>query len=176
MIDALHITQGVEVGTFCGYFAHHLLLHSRLQLLLCVDSWEGRCAGYKAEAESLLKQFGSRVRIVKRRSVEAAASYLPRKKFGFVYLDADHRKGIYEDLEAWYPRLARPAIFSGHDYAPSKHNRVIEAVNAFAATINTPVYITREPLTTWFMILGDGSLNNGATGDENITPTFPEGG
>jgi|TARA_R110000824_G_scaffold2570_4_gene11849 predicted O-methyltransferase YrrM len=35
----------------------------------------------------------------------------------FVYVDADHSyKGCMADLEAWYPKLKKGGILSGHDY------------------------------------------------------------
>ena len=35
----------------------------------------------------------------------------------FVFLDADHSyESVTEDLNAWFPKLKKDAIFAGHDY------------------------------------------------------------
>ena len=45
------------------------------------------------------------------------ASRFPDASFDFVYVDARHdRVGVTEDLEMWWPKARRGALFCGHDF------------------------------------------------------------
>jgi hypothetical protein len=51
--------------------------------------------------------------------------------FDFIFIDADHTyEGVRKDIEAWYPKLKKGGIISGHDYHSSWPG-TIKAVDEF---------------------------------------------
>ena len=157
LIDAMHITSGVEVGVEHGWFSHHLLSCSKLAELWSVDPWAGRKAHIFPDAASLLSEFGERSVIRRMPSVEAAESAVG-KRFGFVYIDGDHlRESVEADIAAWLPLTTRPGIMAGHDYVEGVRKvDVIPVVNELAESLGLPVHLTREVWASWFFILGEG--------------------
>lgn len=158
LIDALGIKRGVEVGTERGWFASWLLDNSGLDELWCVDPYycPGRTIN-KENASTLLHRYGSRCRRVMVPSVDAARQAAAQDvKFGFIYIDGNHSaECVREDVEAWWPLMDRPGVFSGHDFMTMKRTRchVEEIVREFQGKVQVPCYATGERWASWFFIV-----------------------
>lgn len=160
---------GVEVGVFAGELSKRLL--SREDIVLgMVDSWTTHGDGDYAESDDfhatltqpqqdkyyeLTKQVvefaGERAKIIRKDSVEAASEF-SNGSLDFVFIDADHSyEGCKKDLEAWYPKVKKDGIFSGHDYENTEYTKfgVKKAVDEFADKHGLPVEIGDN--FTWFI-------------------------
>lgn len=79
------------------------------------------------------------------------ARKLSHRKFDFIYIDGDHEyAGVRDDLAAWWPRVSDAGIFAGHDFDLT-HPGVMQAVREFAAAGGLQVYLTHEPLPSWYI-------------------------
>ena len=46
-----------------------------------------------------------------------AVDLFQNESLDFIYIDARHDyKAVWDDLEAWFPKLRKGGLFSGHDY------------------------------------------------------------
>lgn len=77
------------------------------------------------------------------------------RKFGFIYIDADHDyEAVKKNIREWWPLLAVEGILAGHDYDES-HPGVIRAVNEFVDEFNLNLYLTWSdgdaPCHSWYV-------------------------
>ena len=121
--------KGVEVGVQNARFSETILATWGGEQLILVDAWRGLedhldCAhvsDHEFENQYLrtkrrTAKYGSRVRIMRMLSVEAAAT-MPDEYLDFVYIDANHAYlACKADLVAWWPKLRIGGLFSGHDF------------------------------------------------------------
>ena len=152
LINSLSSPKICEVGVRLGdYFA--ILLQNNVSEAYGVDIW--RSTTQTGQNDNLYDQNvlddqynnafnkyknDNRVRLIREFSVNAAKFFLD-EYFDFIYIDADHTfEAVYEDLTAWYPKLKRGGIMSGHDYISAEQTirlghsvpfGVIEAVSKF---------------------------------------------
>ena len=159
LIDGLGICHGVEIGVAQGWFSQWLLSHSRLESLWLVDPYpSGPFRVDQGDAVMHTRQYGDRVVPHWVSSVEAAnLAAREGRRFGFIYIDGNHRKVCVEqDIEAWLPLCDSPCIFAGHDYLDRHRNDlgVIPVVHALARRLRMPLFLTGEDVATWFFILG----------------------
>ena len=64
-------------------------------------------------------------------SVEMAKNY-DDNSIDMVFIDADHSyESVKADLHAWYPKVKKGGIFSGHDYSEYMHKGLVIAVDEF---------------------------------------------
>jgi hypothetical protein len=113
--------------------------------MLCVDPWvpypeyfdhkrHRSIASAYDVAIARFAQYGDRVTIIRKFSIEAAKD-IPDGSLDFVYIDGNHSYlDCVRDLEAWYPKIRVGGIMSGHDYKDfTKDNfiHVVEAVHGF---------------------------------------------
>jgi hypothetical protein len=77
------------------------------------------------------------VKIIRNFSYEASLIF-PDEYFDFIYIDAAHDyNSMVEDVKAWWPKLKKGGVFSGHDYFPDERIwrgrkcEVYRAVNEF---------------------------------------------
>lgn len=107
---------GAEIGAGGGYFSFIVLSRSRLQKMYSIDSWEGDCAKREPIARQKLFPFGNRSVVIRASSL-AATPLVDDDSLDFLYIDADHRyESVAADLAAWWPKLKKGGLFSGHDY------------------------------------------------------------
>ncbi|MCE9531546.1 MAG: class I SAM-dependent methyltransferase [Planctomycetes bacterium] len=177
----LGLRSGVEIGVHRGSFSHALLRSCpTLEQLLSVDLWltpasPGGCPkrhtgpGHIAAASSRLARFGHRSVMV--RADSAATSQLlavegQRRKFDFIYIDADHGyEAVKQDLELWWLHLAdHPrAIFAGHDYRNRRQCQVKRAVDAFALAVWLRLFVTvKDRFSSWIVCRGVPTLADAA--------------
>lgn len=158
LIDERDYKLGAEIGVAWGAFSVQLLQNSRLELLLCVDTWaqkarRRRCrqpwgteANMKA-AIAALRPYGARKLIIRKPGLWVA-NWLSELdlQLDFVYLDASHAyQDIAADIEAWWPRIRSGGILAGHDY--DKHDMrgckgVIRAVDEFVKKEKVKFFLT----------------------------------
>ena len=171
---------GVEVGVFAGVFSEIILNTWKGKHLILVDAWAS-LPGYNdflrrtdklwidtrkeskeewekilTECRERLSRFGLRASILRMESLEAAKTCLDWS-LDFVYLDADHSKeAVEKDLRAWYPKLKKGGLFSGHDYFSGMRKGVPfgvkDAVDAFAKQEGKAIGVTAETsiFKTWY--------------------------
>lgn len=125
------VGEAVEIGVQQALFSEYLLRHWTGRRLHLVDPWRSFPSGeyvdrsnvsqeqqdrHYAEALRRVSPFGDRVSIHRMTSREAATRFEDRS-LDFVYIDARHdEESVFEDLEAWYPKVRRYGILAGHDY------------------------------------------------------------
>jgi len=115
---------GVEVGVQYGLFSQEILKEWKGELK-CVDSWEG----YEDVYGVALNSLGDR--IIRGNSVDVAKTF-KNGSLDFVFIDANHTyKSVKEDIEAWFPKVRKGGVVSGHDYVEYQDFGVIQAVDEF---------------------------------------------
>ena len=98
-----------------------------------------------------------------------AVDLFQNESLDFIYIDARHDyKAVWDDLEAWFPKLRKGGLFSGHDYVDADYYHLVKqgqnwsvsadgtnngkkavasAVNEFAVEIGVRVQTTKS---LWF--------------------------
>jgi hypothetical protein len=126
---------GVEVGVQNGYFSVELLKNWKGDLK-CVDLW------LEPEQEKTSEINLGRDRMIKGDSVKSAELF-EDESLDFVFIDAGHRyEEVKADIEAWFPKVRKGGIVSGHDYVKYSDFGVIEAVDEFAKKHNITLEFT----------------------------------
>jgi Methyltransferase domain len=129
---------GVEVGTWHGDFAAHILRWTRPAQLFLVDPWRhaagqggyehamfSRAGSGQADMdrvhEGVLNRFADeinakRVVVLRELSIEAAKRW-DEETLDWVYLDGDHTyEAVRADLEAYWRLVKRGGFVAGDDY------------------------------------------------------------
>ena len=157
----LGFTKGAEIGVQCGYYSRILLEAIPSLNLLCVDSWSKFLPNdfYEDAVRNLSAYPGC---TVLRGASVIVAKMVPDKWLDFVFIDADHSyQSVYEDLQAWVPKVRDGGIVSGHDYFRKDQIGVIRAVDKFIEEsgyklnilgwhVSNPVKDSRQPCW-WFV-------------------------
>lgn len=122
----------VEVGSFLGYTAKHLLNSAENVHVVCVDTWFGTNGDQAAIQQMTRDVFADfqancreeiaakRIESLRGMSTSVAASLAKTEyagKFDLVYIDAAHDyESVKADIEAWLPLLRDGGILCGHDF------------------------------------------------------------
>ena len=163
---------GVEIGTYRGEYAEHLLTHWA-GVLYCVDPWanlpkeeylDGCVIDHSnmtplnmdliyADAKARLTKFGARVQLFRGTGDQFAAQHL--QSVDFVYIDGNHdREHVTRDIETWWPRIRSGGVLGGHDfYVRDDHLQRADVLNAvwdFSERIKTRPHVTA--CTSWWFI------------------------
>lgn len=136
----------VEVGTWKGksacYMAVEIINSGKDISFDCVDTWafiedQKNCIPeqlFNNLFETFLKNIApvkDKINIVKSISWDGANLY-ENESLDFVYIDAGHDyESIKKDINAWYPKVKKGGIISGHDYVDHSTCGVKRAVNEF---------------------------------------------
>jgi hypothetical protein len=169
-LNHLQLTgEGCEVGVFKAYFSSVILRHWQGKRLFSIDPYrtfadtiyrdqsnidQEEFERVYAEARENLSPYKDRSLIVRKTSVEAAASF-PDGSLDFVYLDGNHCfEAVREDIETWYPKIKDGGLLAGHDYVEdgiTVHGDfgVRKAVAEFSAKHQINIYQTAEPFPSW---------------------------
>jgi predicted O-methyltransferase YrrM len=133
----------VEVGVWKGmsacYMAVEIINSGKNIKFDCVDTWdfvETSDEIKKEQFNDLFKIFSENIEPVKNnigiiRSIswEGAKNYND-ESLDFVFIDAGHDyESVIKDLNAWYPKVKKGGVISGHDY--HYNVGVFPAVNDF---------------------------------------------
>lgn len=139
---------GVEIGTQTGGFTKELLDGWRQsELYIQVDVWSQQVnyvddANVDNNIQKLLMHKACHIGAEQVKAGHAAAmmqckntstwcaGLVPDDSLDFVYIDARHdRKGVLEDMVAYWPKLRLGGVFAGHDYTEQKEPTVEEGRN-----------------------------------------------
>lgn len=123
-----YLGKGVEVGTFQGKYANHILQKWKGKLYL-VDVWnrlddqEYKDASNNIEYEKIYRDCMENIRgneqrcFMIRSHSKNAVDLFSDESLDFVYIDANHKYDfVKEDIEIWYPKVRVGGILAGHDY------------------------------------------------------------
>lgn len=119
---------GVEIGTYKGDFAKHILKNWPGTLYM-VDVWralswddytdmsnESIESNVWYDALKSVEGFEDRALMLRMYSNQASKLFAD-DSLDFVYIDANHKyEYVKEDIELWWPKLKSGGMISGHDY------------------------------------------------------------
>lgn len=119
---------GVEVGSFKGTYANHIL-NNWNGLLYMVDIWreldwdeytdtsnKSIDDGVWYSAMKSVVGFEDRALMLRMKSNQASQLFADNS-LDFVYIDANHKyEYVKNDIELWYPKIRKGGMLSGHDY------------------------------------------------------------
>ncbi len=146
--------RGAEIGVEYGYFSE-IMARDWKGKILCVDVWNIPHIYEEAKRRLATDQFF----LMKESSVEAA-KLVEDESLDWVYIDGDHSyAGVKADYEAWFPKVRKGGIVSGHDYGVNDCIGVKEFLDEFmAANPDIKINFTtgdfwqgREYQTWWFV-------------------------
>ncbi len=116
----------VEIGTFGGGFADHILSCNKTATLYCIDPYlcydnyddsMNNIVGDKMFEEvkgKLTEKYGNRVKFIRKLSEDAIAD-IP-DNIDFLYIDGNHRYTyVLKDLELYYPKVKKNCYIVGDD-------------------------------------------------------------
>lgn len=146
----------VEVGVYEGNTSRYLLGRFPELHIYAVDPYK-HYSGYATANLSRAKDIATdvlhhdRVLWVKEFSIDAASRF-DEESLDIVFIDANHKYGyVKEDLQAWWPKVRRGGIMSGHDfYSWAKNEGVRRAVQRFAKSRG--LKINRGYDAVWWII------------------------
>ncbi len=123
-------TKGVEVGSFKGEFAAHIIRNWSGKIYL-VDVWrpmneneyndatnnKHHIDAYSSVIENL-KGYEDRAFMLRMTGNEASKLFSD-ESLDFVYIDANHTyEAVKDDLKDWYRKVKSGGLVMGHDYLP----------------------------------------------------------
>jgi hypothetical protein len=102
---------GAEIGVQNGFNAQRIFEHWKGKIIL-VDRWD-RAEELKLCVQTNMFKY---YKLLIGDSVEMA-DHVPDSTLDWIYIDAGHSyKEVKADFEAWYPKVRKGGIVSGHDY------------------------------------------------------------
>lgn len=165
------VGEGVELGVQLGHYSASILAAWHGACLNSVDPWrEFPQTEYEDasnvsqveqdrifnEATARLEAFGSRSRVLRMTSQEAAPLFRAGQ-LDFVYIDAQHHyEAARDDIETWYPKVRKGGILAGHDYLEGEREAgyfgVKRAVDEFVARRGLRLVVSAEgDWPSWFV-------------------------
>lgn len=122
----------VEIGTWTGassvYFAEKIMNGNKKIDFTTIDTFEGSIELQEYEivkSKSLFEYYMSvrepvkeYVKVIKGNSqIKETADLFEDESIDAIFIDGDHsHEGVKRDLENWWHKMKKGAIFSGHDY------------------------------------------------------------
>ena len=133
LLNILGLTgKGVEIGSFVGRYARHILDNWEGTLYL-VDPWREPEKGSDVEgstnnvvtpkvmlkATEVLKGVEDRAIMIRALSHQAVDLF-EDNSLDFIYIDGDHSyEGAKKDIQLWFPKVKKGGLMAGHDYLRS---------------------------------------------------------
>lgn len=154
----------IEIGCWKGKSAAYLIveiLNSGKNIKLdCVDTWDpfvnedASVYTDKGDMSSLYETFLNNMKPLEKyytpirmRSTDAANLY-DDNSLDFIFIDACHYyECVDADIKAWYPKLKKGGVISGHDFGndwPGVKKAVEENFNKFKVIDPTIWYVEKE--------------------------------
>ncbi len=138
----------VEIGTWKGksaaYMAVEIVNYNKNIKFFCIDPWTGETLDDNPDAyiceekakNTLYEHFLENTRSVqnviipiKDYSLNAVHNFKDNS-IDFAFIDASHDyDSVLADLNAWYPKVKKGGILSGHDYHQESVNRAVQKFN-----------------------------------------------
>ena len=158
--DLKVVEIGVEYGGYLDIY--YPQLQPVTSEFYCVDLWstEGnddyfrnRDGQVERGHKRVIERYGSnpKVTLCQGASVERAKEF-EDEYFDWIYIDADHTKeAVLDDITAWYPKLKKGGIISGHDCFCEPTNEayaffdVEGALEEYFADVVQDIWMTSEP-------------------------------
>lgn len=151
---------GAEVGCLRGEFSRFLSKHYKGKIL-CIDNFVGEVGvPYDPLVEEKCRENikGTRCILIKDSSVNGS-NRVPNESLDWVYIDAGHSyEEVRADLEAWFPKVRKGGVFSGHDYVHYVSGDfafgVIEAVDEFCEKHGYKIkeLLDAKKFASWYFI------------------------
>jgi predicted O-methyltransferase YrrM len=114
---------GAEIGVQRGHNSLQIIKSGWTGKIMAVDLWDN----HDEYTEALINLGGLKVDMIKGESL-SIAKLIPDESLDWIYIDADHTfNGIYNDLHAWYSKVRKGGIVSGHDYLDGNYNGYLNA-------------------------------------------------
>jgi cephalosporin hydroxylase len=158
-VDLNVVEIGVEYG---GYLdVYYPQLETVTANFYCVDLWKTdgnddyfreRDGQVERGHKRVIERYGNnpKVNLCQGPSVQWAAKF-EDEYFDWIYIDADHTKeAVLEDIKAWYPKVKKGGIISGHDCFCEPTNDAYDffdvegAVEEYFSDVLEDVYLTSE--------------------------------
>ena len=147
-----------EIGVMHGGFSKLILGKWKGKTYYMVDLWKPQDkAVYREDTEGVpyearyeecvaLAAKHKGTKIIRDYSV-AAAKTIKDESLDWVFIDANHAYGpVLEDMDAWFPKLKKGGLFSGHDYGhnttPPHWCEVQPAVDRWMAEHKIPFVVS----------------------------------
>lgn len=137
----------VEIGVWKGASISYLAYNNPNSKIYAVDlfndTYRYKKGKLKEAAQSILSFYNDQLIKTNTRHIITdikeyswnGAKHFEDNSIDFIFIDADHSyEAVVKDLEAWFPKIKKNGIFSGHDYEPyGNHNHpgVQQAVDEF---------------------------------------------
>lgn len=141
---------GAEVGCYAGDFSK-ILSKDYGGKILSIDYFDKNDFLYKDNLEQIARENleDTECEVIKGKSIDVAKT-ISDESLDWVYIDADHRyESAKEDIEAWFPKVRKGGIVSGHDYIKDYYvNNVVfgvyKAVDEFCQKHNYKINIVDD--------------------------------
>lgn len=135
------IKVGLELGVWKGEYSEILLQQTKLTVLYLCDSWcvredlqrMNKAYGDNQEHEKNFRLTQERVKgyinpgntprchFLRMDSLEASKQIYDGE-LDFIYIDGNHEySAVLADCQAWFPKVRKGGIFSGHDFVDLEH-------------------------------------------------------
>lgn len=140
---------GAEIGVWYGYYSNEIA-KIYTGKILSIDKWTNT-EDYE-RAKDLLKD--TKCVLIQGYSQEVAKT-IPDESLDFVYIDADHDyDNIKADYEAWFPKLRKGGVMSGHDYGDDNGFGVKQYIDELGVPFETTTNDTWEgrKYNSWWLI------------------------
>lgn len=149
---------GVWKGKSLSYFVVESINRQKTGKIFAIDHWNGseehitkNNQAYEKLLETengLYNDFLSNIEpiknyisIIRKSSIEASKNFADNT-FDAIFIDGSHDyDNVKADINAWYPKLKKGTIISGHDY-DGNWPGVVNAVNEFATKNNLIIHIS----------------------------------
>lgn len=108
---------GAEVGCYLGDFSKTLAKDWQGEIL-AIDYFDPSDFLYTDKMEERARENlkGTKCKVIKGQSVNVAQT-IPDGSLDWVYIDANHTYATAkEDIAAWFPKVRKGGVVSGHDY------------------------------------------------------------
>lgn len=122
----------VEIGSMWGHWAYRACRELPNAVVFCIDPWPdekrgktryGKNLGWDAGIDNFrewamnvmpfLKE--GRIHAIKGKSADIARLW--KRKIDFLFIDGDHSaRGVRDDLQNWFPKMAPGGLLVGHDW------------------------------------------------------------
>lgn len=122
------VGRAAEIGVLWGGFASGVLKAWKGKVYYAVDPWERQSTEvYRERTDNMdyercyqqvrdMAQKDTRIIMLRGLSVDMAKA-ITDECLDWVFIDGNHSsRAVLEDMDAWYPKVRKGGIFSGHDY------------------------------------------------------------
>lgn len=164
-ISSKNFNMLVEIGVWKGSSISYLATKNKKSKIFAVDLFENTYVYKKRKKviQSIYETYNNQLLKTNTRNIITdikdyswkGATHFDDNSLDFVFIDADHSyESVKKDLEAWYPKMKKGSIFSGHDYAPyddHNHPGVKKAVDEFCNLHN--LKLNTYPGSVWYVEL-----------------------